>query len=134
MTFAARTLMGSDGATLRTATYTDDEAFPTNAKSGVRLATDGTLDWIFALGAANQYTWLTGSGVNSDYEARWTTTSGTLTSGTTGTWLGLGTLREWYVTRSSGGTSTVVGTLEIRAASSLAVLATATITLNATVS
>lgn len=70
-------------------------------------------------------------GPSSAYEARFTITSGALSTGTAGTWLNLGTSRAWTVTRNTVGTSTCQGTVEIRDAATLTVLATATITLEA---
>jgi hypothetical protein len=66
-------------------------------------------------------------GSASDYEVRVTIVSGTLTSGTTGSWLSCGSDRNWSITSSVG--KTTVLTVEIRNAASLAVLDTATITL-----
>ena len=64
------------------------------------------------------------------YECRWTTTSGSLTSGTTGTWQSLSTTRTW--TKSSTGVdATVIGTLEIRPVNATYVMSTCTVTLNA---
>ena len=75
--------------------------------------------------------WISPPGAAGDaYEAKMTTISGSLSSGTAGSWLALGTLREW--TRASmSGTQTYVGTLEIRRASDGTVLDSATITLQA---
>lgn len=67
------------------------------------------------------------------YDARFTITSGTLSTGTAGTWLNLGTTRSWTRSRSALGISAVTGTMEIRDAGTLVVLATATITLTAEV-
>lgn len=65
------------------------------------------------------------------YEARATMVSGALSGGTTGSWLGLGSDREWTVQRNSAGTSVAQFTLEIRHAGSGVVLDTATIDLEA---
>jgi hypothetical protein len=67
----------------------------------------------------------------SNYEARWTTTAGALSSGTAGTWLNLGTSRAWAVSRGAPGSSSCTGTLEIRDTVTGIVVATATITLYA---
>jgi hypothetical protein len=79
-------------------------------------------------------TWLL-IGAASAYEVRATLDAGTLTSGTTGSWLGLGTTRSWNVTRASNivGSDSATLTVEIRAASSGTVLATATVTITANV-
>lgn len=76
-------------------------------------------------------TWLL-SGAASGYDSYVTVTSGALTAGTTGAWLNLGTTRDWTLTAYNPGDDfTCIMTVQIRNASSLVVLATATITLNA---
>lgn len=79
-------------------------------------------------------TWLL-SGSASSYEVRLTLTSGTI-SGTTGTWLSLGTSRTWSNTANPGtGLYYVlregIGTLEIRDAVTTAILAVTTLTVRA---
>ena len=70
-------------------------------------------------------------GFKTNFEARVTTTSGTLTSGTTGTWQSLGTTsREWYVERDTAGLKSCSFTLEIRTGTT--VVLTKSITLRAT--
>lgn len=119
---------GGDNATLQNANLFDYAVLPSLADVGIRLHSDGTVDYRERGYYSNAYTWLTGTETNADYEARWTTTAGALSSGTTGSWLVLSTAREWRV----GGNNTCTGTLEIRmAAVPNTVLATATITLTA---
>jgi len=73
------------------------------------------------------------SAAGSAYEARLSYVSGsTITTGTAGSWLSLGTSRNWGLSTTSVGTVSGVYTAEIRNASTLAVLATATITFSAT--
>lgn len=77
-------------------------------------------------------TWLQ-SGAASSYEVRATVLSGTSPTGSAlATWLNCGSDRSWSQ-NSTGGAGSVSGiiTVEIRSASSLIVLATATITINA---
>lgn len=75
------------------------------------------------------------SASGSLYDIRWTNVSGAPTGGSaTGTWLNLGSTRGWDISRATPGTSTCTGTVEIRDASTLTVLATATITLTVTYS
>lgn len=123
-------------ATLSNATYIHTTVSPANATAGFRLDNDFSADSLAGAAYTERYTWKTGSGAAADYEARWTTISGSLSSGTAGTWLGLGTDRVWTRTRTADGigSDTVVGTVEIReAAAPNTVLATATITLTASV-
>jgi hypothetical protein len=77
--------------------------------------------------------WLLGGGTSSNYEVRMTVVSGSLISGTTGSWLNCGTTRTWSLTNSAqnNSTSTCVMTVEIRLASSGVVQDTATVTLSA---
>jgi hypothetical protein len=78
-------------------------------------------------------TWNSSSTVGSGYEVKATVTSGSLTSGTTGSWLSLSSNRTWALTDSSqnGDAVQAIFTLSIRAAGSATVLDTATITLTA---
>lgn len=80
-------------------------------------------------------TWLI-SGLSSDFEVQAVVTSGTLTSGTTGTWVSLGSgSMAWTKTRTANteGTDTCIFTLSIRRVSDLVVVDTSTITLSASV-
>lgn len=70
-----------------------------------------------------------GSGSAADYEVRATIVSGTLTTGTVGSWVSLSTTRGWDRENSTSLASTTVLTIEIRRASDSVVLTTATITL-----
>lgn len=78
--------------------------------------------------------WLS-AGTTSGYEIRVTPLSGTFSTGSdsTATWLNLGTSRSWKVSKNSAGGKTCTATYEIRDASSLVVLNSATISLTATV-
>lgn len=67
----------------------------------------------------------------ADYQARVTVTSGALTSGTTGSWLNLGTTRTWNLQAAAGNYDQCVFTVEIMAAGGGSVLDSATITLTA---
>jgi hypothetical protein len=58
--------------------------------------------------------WVIPNGSASLYEVRATLNSGSLTTGTTGSWLSLGTTREWTLTRSTAGISAVSLTIDIR--------------------
>jgi hypothetical protein len=109
--------IGSGGA--QTATYTLE------SDGDVIIATtvDGSLDagdWISPKASAP-----------SDYEVQATLNAGTLTSGTTGSWLALSSNRSWTLGRVTVGVADQVDlTIEIRKGSG-ATLATATVTLDA---
>lgn len=113
---------------------------PGDAYAGYRLHSDGTIDGTAATSlnwANNLGTWLV-NGLNSDFEVRATLNSGALdaASSATGSWLVLSTARLWYCFRDGvfgAGQQVANLTIEIRDASTLGVLDTATITLSATV-
>lgn len=102
------------------------------------VASDGILkssssDDLGGTNYANQWMSPAGAVPAAGYDCRATVTSGTLSSGTAGTWLNCSTGRTWRVDRASLGTKACTFTLEIRDATTLAVLATATMTVSATV-
>lgn len=73
--------------------------------------------------------WINGGSVFvGQFESRWTTLTGSLSTGTAGTWQGLSTSRTWSRTGVGVDTS-CTGTLEIRRISSGAVVATCSVTL-----
>ena len=136
MSFASRMgfLSSGLGATLVGGTYDDLRIYPDNSTAGIKVDADGRVYQINGVTYTSRYTWLTGDGAASDYEVRWTSTSGTLSSGTEATWQGCGTDRVYYV-RCTGAWSseTCTGTLEIRAASDGTILTSASVTLLAEV-
>lgn len=114
---------------------TNQNVFASNvgatATAGMRLGFDGVAATLRNGGAfpiSGQ--WLLG-GSAADYDARWTTTSGTLSGGNNGVWENLGSTRQWTRNRTVAGTATCTGTLEIRPAGGGATLASATIDLTA---
>lgn len=123
--------------TLAGGSYTDTELDPGTAICGIRLAADGTAtnvrnaqgnqaisgEWARPIDAGN----------GALYEARVTVTSGTLTNGTTGSWLALSSQRDWDVQRSTVGSKACTFTLEIRRVSDSVVVASASYTITATI-
>lgn len=116
---------------------TNQSVFATNvgatATAGIRLGFDGVAATLRNGGAfpiSGQ--WLLG-GSAADYDARWTTTSGTLSGGNNGVWENLGNTRQWTRNRTVNGVTTCWGTLEIRPAGGGATLVSATIDLTAEV-
>jgi hypothetical protein len=76
--------------------------------------------------------WLDPGATANEYECRATVFSGSLTSGTTGSWLNLGTTREWSLTGPAfSGQQTCLMTLQIRRASDGEILASETISFTA---
>lgn len=68
----------------------------------------------------------------SDFQARATVVSGGLSSGTTGSWLGLGTNRTWTLTGTTSGEVACQLTIEIRDVATSTVQATCTVNLSVT--
>lgn len=110
------------------ATYSDTEASPDPASVTLTMLNDGT-----GSGGFDSVPWLVGGTNGSAFEVRATVTSGSLSSGTTGSWLALSATRSWTVTRSSLGGKTCTFTLEVRDAATQTVQDTASITLTAIV-
>lgn len=105
--------------------------FPGTATAGYRLNSDGVA---YIRNTSGSYTAISGqwmlSGTNSDYEARVTLISGRTPTGTIGSWVSLGSTQSWELSVSSGFWASEF-IVEIRLASSGAVLDTAAVTLNA---
>lgn len=108
----------------------DSQLSPADASATYALTSTGLET------ATNQTdsTWLL-SGVASDYDCRATVVSGTLTSGTTGTWMNLGTTRSWNVARTSNiaGLNEAVLTIEIGLAGAGAALVSVNVAITAEV-
>ena len=124
--------------TLAGGSYSDTEFDPGTAICGIRLAADGTATNV-RLSQGNQAIsseWARplDAGNGALYEARVTVTSGTLTNGTTGSWLALSSQRDWDVERSTVGSKACTFTLEIRRVSDSVVVASASYTITATIS
>lgn len=108
---------------------------PADSLAQVTLFSSGSYDLTAQTGGSGggSGTWLTGPNAAADYEARFTLLSGTLAGGSSavGTWLGLGSSRSWAVSITTVGFTEASGELEIRSASTMTVLATASVYLAA---
>lgn len=102
-----------------------------NAIAQIDVNSDGTLTSTRAPQAAQNFTgeWLL-AGAASSYECRWTSTSGTLSTGAASVWLNLGTTQSFGVIWSGGiGAKSCTGTLEIRDVATGTIQALVTISL-----
>lgn len=117
------------------ANLTDLTTDPTSCSVSYQLTSAGVANAITtSSGTGAIENWVTPTGAaGANYEARVTVNSGTLTSGTTGTWTALSSTQTWNVTRSTVGTKACNITVEIRLTSSGTVLDSATIDLSANV-
>lgn len=86
------------GATVNDGTYSDTDVPGNTATAGVTFNTSGQ---VVAIGdSGTEYTWLN-SGAAGDYEIRATLQSGSVDSGTTGSWLALSSSRSWSIDEAS---------------------------------
>jgi len=75
------------------------------------------------------YTWNPSGSTNYEVEA--SLASGTMPTGTLNTWLSVGTTRSWSISASGGGSTSCSLTMQIRDATTLQIVATATFSLDA---
>lgn len=131
-----------DGANLRKIwppalvflTATSANAFqisPATATASLSVSNTGFVVRTLNGSPSNQYTWCL-VGVPADYDVRATHTSGTVPSGTFGSWLNCGTTRTWSISRGSIGSSTGSFLVELSEAGLATPIASATFTLTAT--
>lgn len=104
---------------------------PSTARGKITLAADGDIDRQQNGTVVDIGDWLNPKVNMGLYEARFTPTTGALTGGTANTWQTLGTDRLYEVTRTGLGTTTCIGTLEIRLGAT--VYTSSTVTLTATI-
>lgn len=107
---------------------------PTDATATYRLNANGLIQGIRNGSTATEGTWLLG-GTASAFEVRATLQSGALDGGTVNSWMNLGSSRDWtrVRTENSTGTNSAVLLIEIRDVATQTVLASGTITLQASV-
>jgi hypothetical protein len=120
------------------ATYTvsDSTISPTNASASFQLQSDGDVARITVStgggGTVDVGDWITpAAAAGANYEVRATVNSGSLTSGSTGTWLALSSTRTWSLDQTSLGTSACELLIEIRLTSTGAVLDSTVVSLSA---
>ena len=126
MSFAARMFRkkATRAAYLTNASYTR----LTNSPCQLQIDSDGNL--YARINTELKYAWLTGGGGASAYQVRSTVTSGTFsTDPSGGSWISCSSDRLWEIAASVGFVETVQATFEIRDASTLTVLASASIEL-----
>lgn len=99
-----------------------------NALCDLTFANTG--GWSCTDDASSTGTWLL-NGLANQFEIRWDNLSGTLSTGTAGSWLPLSSDQTFGVTRTTLGNKTCVGTCSIRVAATGIVLASGAISLSA---
>jgi hypothetical protein len=127
---------GGLSASVPAGSYEHAVISPTNAVCDISFNSAGTCSVSAGVLPSSPAQWLTGTGTGADYWVRWTNTSGSLTTGTAGTWQQLSGTRTFGVTRTLNTAGSVVctGTVEIATDSGGAnIVATGSITLTALV-
>lgn len=124
------------GTTAVVVSIVDDLITSTKVASGTavatyRLSSTGDIEQTKNTTTTDIGDWVTPKSAAANYECKATLVSGSLTSGTTGSWLALTTSRAWSVSQSTTGTKTATISVEIRKVGTTTVLDTATITVEA---
>lgn len=101
------------------------------ATAGYRLTSTGSAQVLVDTTFTTVETWCTPTSQASNYEALVTVTTGTLSSGTAGSWVALSSTQTWTRTASIGSSQFCQFTVQIRKTGTTTVLDTATITLEA---
>ena len=117
--------------TITDRTITDATGGARNATAGYRLTSGGQVQSQINLTFTTLEQWCTPTTEASNYEVLVTVTSGSLSTGTAGSWLALSSTQTWTRTATIGTFNTCVFTVEIRRVGTSTVLDSATITLEA---
>lgn len=102
-----------------------------SASTGYRLTSGGQADGLVNVTWSNLEQWCTPTSAASDYEVLATLVTGSLSSGTTGSWLALSSTQTWTRTASVGTSQFCSFTVQIRKTGTSTVLDSATINLEA---
>jgi hypothetical protein len=123
---------GGAFAQLTSKTHNAFASAPSVPTSAITIGSDGQYSrQINGVSADTSGEWWSAApitGIGNLYEVRFTEITGTVSTGTTGVFLALSSDRIWSVTRTTLGSKSCTGTLEIRPTGG-AVVASATITL-----
>lgn len=132
--FLRRKASAALAAAVPAATYFKEALAPADSIVNITFASAG--GWSATDESSQTGTWKIGGGTGANYWVRWTNTSGTLSTGTAGTWQQLSSDRTFgvSVTSNSGGLKTTIGTVEFATDSGGAnIIASGSITLTAQV-
>lgn len=125
---------GSPAAVVTIADQNIDDTNTPNANAAYYLLSSGVVSsYTSSGGTLNIGNWVTPTSAAANYEVYATLVAGTLSTGTTGSWLPLSTIRSWSRARGASGFSFVQITVDIRLIGTTTVLGTANINLSATV-
>lgn len=112
-----------------------DIQIATDAGAALEIQSDGDIiESTNTLGSLDVGDWITPkNAAGANYEVRATVNSGSLSTGTTGSWLSLGSSQSWSAVQSGAGVTGAELLIEIRRASGGATLASKTVTISASV-
>lgn len=123
------------GTSAGTVALSDLNVYNFSAFSSVTASVQYNSDGSVATSPSSSSTWFspTASGTGDDYEIYVSVSSGSTPSGTLNTWLALSSARQWSVTDTNDGPSSVTTTLsvQVRDVATETVQDTATVTLTA---
>jgi hypothetical protein len=128
---AAMGVASGNRVVLSNRTVSSNRSTPTHANARYALLASGDVQIVNNAGTQDVDDWIIPKAGMSTYECRMDVNSGSLTLGTTGAWLSLGTDRQWGNTTTGVQTLGFNGTLQIRKIGTTTVLASATIIINA---
>ncbi len=110
---------------------------PGTAEAGFEITNAGLTNGINSFASYALTPWVTPGSVAASYEVYATLLAGSLTSGTTGSWLSLGTTRAWQLDNTYAGPDVSVATasinVQIRAIGTTTILATGNVALTSSV-
>jgi hypothetical protein len=137
MTFGLQMLASAGGPRITLSNVNVDASAlnPDDALAVYQLENDGDVNQIVNGVTTDLSDWMVPkvSAFASQFEVFATLNSGSLTGGTTGSWLGLGTTRSWTRGQDAIGASTAQLGIQIRRVGTSNVLASCTVNLSATV-
>lgn len=131
----ARLILASEPTISLNPTYDGDDStlFPVGAGVTFRLTSTGLIQTLNSGGTLTLGSWIDDVSQAGNYEVLATLISGTLTSGTIGTYQSLSTNRTWVVSKSGAGSKTCTFSIQIRKTGTGTVLDSSNITLTASV-
>ena len=126
-------MSGALAAVVPAGSYSDNQQSPTDADCTITFNTNGS--WSCTGDSGGSGIWKTGGGTGANYWIKWTNTSGTLSSGTAGTWQQISTNPAFGVVFTGiNGSKSCTGTVQIATdAAGVNVIDSGSITITATV-
>jgi hypothetical protein len=136
MSFIGASLAAAAGRSrrvyLESASFGDFDIAPGSAQTSAQITSAGAVNEVDT-GTTLKFTWLL-RGSGSDYDVRATHSGDAVTGSATGSWISLGSSVQWFLSQSGAGVASCDLLIEIRHATSGAVIDSANFSMTATVS